>query len=442
VKRAIAKHMKDFIALVALVAISLAIGGYILTKQRLTLPGWVPGIGTEFTEYKAAMSTAQSVTPGQGQTVQIAGVDVGEISKVDLVNGRAIVSMKLEPEHEIYRDASALLRPRTGLNDMVLQLTPGTRRAGEAREGYTIPVDQTLANVNLDEILASLDRDTRTSLQLLLGDAGRALDGQGRPLSNTLRRFEPLGRDLAKLNDQLSRRSASIRRSIGNFRRLAEALGAKDDDIAALVDSSNAVFRRFANQDRSLRATLRELPSTLRVTSSALRRADELGGALGRTLGAIRPGARALGPSLRALRPFLRETTPIIRDQLRPFARDVQPFARTARSSSKGLTEVTPDLTTSLKLVNRLVNELAYNPRGSEEGYLFWLAWGAHLGTSIFNMQDAHGPLRRAVVVADCEALGTAKAVAGGRGALAVISSLSATPDPAQVCPQQSGGHR
>ena len=62
----------------------------------------------------------------------------------------------------IYNDATALLRPKTGLNDMILQLDAGRRRArARPPEGYTIPVSQTLPNVNLDEILASLDTDTR-----------------------------------------------------------------------------------------------------------------------------------------------------------------------------------------------------------------------------------------------------------------------------------------
>ena len=46
---------------------------------------------------------------------------------------------------------------------MILQLSPGSKSSGEAPEGYTIPVSQTLPNVNFDEILASLDTDTRAS---------------------------------------------------------------------------------------------------------------------------------------------------------------------------------------------------------------------------------------------------------------------------------------
>ena len=57
------------------------VGGYILSNQRFYLPAWVPVLGTDFFELKAEFSTAQSVTPGQGQTVEIAGVPVGEIKK-------------------------------------------------------------------------------------------------------------------------------------------------------------------------------------------------------------------------------------------------------------------------------------------------------------------------------------------------------------------------
>ena len=58
-----------------LVLIALVVGGYILSHQRFYLPNWVPVVGTDFVDYKAEFSTAQSVTPGQGQTVDIAGVD-------------------------------------------------------------------------------------------------------------------------------------------------------------------------------------------------------------------------------------------------------------------------------------------------------------------------------------------------------------------------------
>jgi phospholipid/cholesterol/gamma-HCH transport system substrate-binding protein len=435
-RSAIRKHVGQFALVIGVVVAALLVGGYILSNQRFYLPKWVPVLGSDFVDYKAQFSTAQSVTPGQGQTVQVAGVDVGDISKVDLVDGRALVTMKIRRKYTpIYRNATALLRPKTGLNDMVLELDPGSRNAGVAPKGYTVPVNQTLPNVNFDEILASLDGDTRSYLQLLLGGAGEGLGGQGKQLSASLKRFEPTGRYLARLNGALAVRERNIRHSVHNFSLLARALGDKDDDLAALVDSSNRVFRSFAAQDANLRATLQELPSALDATNTALAKADKLGKELGPTLGALRPAARALGPSLQETRPFLRETTPVIENQLRPFARDALPTVKALRPATSDLAQVAPKLTTTLKNLNEVLNELAYNPPGKEEGYLFWLSWLNHDGASIFSVQDAHGPIRRGTILAPCSTLAILDQIGSVQPALGTAAGLLHAPKTSAVCP-------
>jgi phospholipid/cholesterol/gamma-HCH transport system substrate-binding protein len=435
-RSAIRKHIGEFAFLVALVVVAALVGGYILSHQRFYLPKWVPVVGSDFVDYKAQLSTAQSVTPGQGQTVQVAGVDVGDITKVDLVDGRAVVTMKIRRKYTpIYRNATALLRPKTGLNDMVLELDPGSRNAGEAPAGFTLPVDQTLPNVNFDEILSSLDADTRSYLQLLLGAAGEGLGGQGKQLSASLKRFEPTGRYLARLNGALAERERNIRRSIHNFSALARALGDKDDDLAALVDSSNRVFRAFANQDTRLRETLQELPGALDATNTALAKADDLGKELGPTLGALRPAARALGPSLRESRPFLRDTTPVIQNQLRPFARDALPLVKALRPATRDLAQVAPKLTTTVRNLNEVLNELAYNPPGKEEGYLFWLSWLNHDGASIFSTQDAHGPIRRGAILSPCSTLAVLDQIGSVQPALGTAAGLLHAPQTSAVCP-------
>ena len=73
-RSAIRKHSKDFAAVIVLFVIGVGVGGYILSQQRLSLPGWVPVIGQHDFNLSAEMATAQAVTPGQGQTVNIAGV--------------------------------------------------------------------------------------------------------------------------------------------------------------------------------------------------------------------------------------------------------------------------------------------------------------------------------------------------------------------------------
>ncbi len=144
---AIQKHLRDFIAVIVLFIVSLFVAGYILSNQRFYLPAWVPLVGTDFFELKAEFSTAQAVTPGQGQTVNVAGVPVGEIKKVELEDGRALVTMSIRQKYSklIKRDATMLLRPKTGLKDMVIEMDPGKQNAPSVEDGYTIPVSQTQA---------------------------------------------------------------------------------------------------------------------------------------------------------------------------------------------------------------------------------------------------------------------------------------------------------
>jgi phospholipid/cholesterol/gamma-HCH transport system substrate-binding protein len=448
VRRQIRKQLRVFVAILCLVVLALGVGGYILSNQRFYLPAWVPVIGTDFYEVEAELQTAQAVVPGQGQTVNVAGVKVGEVGDVSLENGRAIVKMQIKEEFApIYRDATILLRPKTGLKDMFLALEPGTEQAGELPEGGRVPVANTLPDVNADEILAQLDADTRAYLTILLNAGGNAFDdeltgGSARfgataqqDLRETLKRFEPTARDTERITQRLIDRRRNIRRVIHNFQQLSTALGERDEQLADLVDSANANFEAFASEEGSLRAALREFPPALTQTETTLVKTEELAGELGPALERLRPFARELAPALQRTRPFLRETTPIIRDQIRPFARDVQPTVRDLRRASEDLAVVTPRLTRSFKVLNQFFNTLAYDPPGAADPFLFWSAWGAHNGATLWSQQDAHGPVRRGVVLVGCATYDALDAVVLGSRQLGTAAQLLNLPREAEVCP-------
>ena len=112
----------------------------ILSNQRLTLPGWVPVIGQDFYEIEAELATAQAVTPGQGQTVNVAGVEVGEIKSVKLEDGRAMIGMKIEPRYaRVYKDATSCCGPRPASRTWSPSSRPGTKAAGQAARGRADP---------------------------------------------------------------------------------------------------------------------------------------------------------------------------------------------------------------------------------------------------------------------------------------------------------------
>ena len=110
VREQIERYRSAFIAVVTMIVLAAAVGGYILAHENLKLPGWVPVLGRNYYTLKADFQTAQAVTPGQGQAVTIAGAKVGEVESVELHGGRRHVTMKVTPEVRALlqeRDAAA-----------------------------------------------------------------------------------------------------------------------------------------------------------------------------------------------------------------------------------------------------------------------------------------------------------------------------------------------
>jgi len=403
VRDQIERYRTAFISVVVMVVIAVAVGGYILAHENLKLPGWVPVFGRSYFTLKAEFQTAQAVTPGQGQAVTIAGAKIGEIASVDLQNGIATVTMKVTPKYaRIYHDATLLLRPKTQLQDITVEVNPGTPAAGRLRSGEVIPVSQTAPNVNFDEFLAALDAETRAYLQELLAGLGEGFKNNSRAASATFKRFDPTARYLQEISQELQLRHANIARSIHNFRLLTEALGGKDKQLAELVDASNAVFATFAKEDASFQSTLRLLPGALRKSGVGFGKLAVATSVLGPTLHKLLPFAHSLAPAQEATTQLARETTPVIKNQIRPFAREILPVVNQLGPSTKELGEAFPKLASSFTVLNEFFNELAYNPGANRGGFMFFLDWANHNLNSVVSSADAHGTLGRTLLYFNC----------------------------------------
>lgn len=437
VRDQIERYRTAFIAVVSMVLIAAAVGGYILAHENLKLPGWVPVFGRDYFTLKAEFQTAQAVTPGQGQAVTIAGAKIGEIASVNLQDGIATVTMKVVPKYaRIYRNATLLLRPKTQLQDITIEVSPGTPAAGRLRSGEVIPLEQTAPNVNFDEFLAGLDAETRAYLQELLAGAGQGLNHNAAALSATLKRFDPTARDIQLIAQQVEIRHANVARSIHNFRLLMEALGGKDKQLAELVDASNAVFATFAKEDANVQKTLRLLPGALHKTGTGLGKLATATSVLGPTLHKLQPFASALGPAQEATRRLALKTTPIIKNEIRPFARQILPVVNELGPSTKGAGESFPKLATSFSVLNEFFNELAYNPGPSKGGFLFFLDWGNHNLNSVVSSADAHGGLGRTLVYFNCNILPLFKGVSEVNPTVNLLVGLLKPPTGAECLSQ------
>jgi phospholipid/cholesterol/gamma-HCH transport system substrate-binding protein len=393
---------KDTIAIVVLAVVAIVMTLWIFTQQKAAIPSWAPLVGEEFVHLDAEFTSAQAVTPGQGQAVVIAGVQVGKISSVELEEGHALVGMDVEPKYLelIHPDATLLLRPKTNLNDMTIEVDPGTA-PGHIEEGYTFPLSRTEPNVNLEALLNTLDEDTRQYLQLLVAGGAQGIGGRGRQLSGAFRRLQPFARYNARLNRVLAERRDAIARSITLFARLTEELARHDSQLERFVTASKEALGNFANEQQALQETLVEFPPTL----SALRATAEAGNrfslaARPALLGLI-PQAQALGPAFTASERLFRQTTAPIRDQIRPFTRQIRPVLRHTAQGAPAFAKTVRNFGNAVGAFNSFLNALAYKPAG-KESFLFYAPWGLHDLNAAYNLDDAGGPIQRAQVLITC----------------------------------------
>jgi phospholipid/cholesterol/gamma-HCH transport system substrate-binding protein len=439
VKKILLAQLRAATALVLLVVIGVAVGAVIVSHQRINPPAWLPVIGKDEFILRAQLTSVQGVLPGQGQAVTISGVRVGQIGSVELVDGAAIARLRIEKKYaaRIYPDATVLLRPKTPLKDMVAEVDPGSPGSGKPlKSGALLRTDRTAVDVNLEEILASLDRDSRDSLNLLLADGAQALsDGGGEDLADVFRDFEPLSRHVGQASRLVAKRRVMLKRLVGNLSELSTELGARDRDIARFVRGSSAVFRRFAAQSDNLQRTVELLPSTLGKSSRALTKVDKLGRALGATSTQLDPAAKALGPALADVQTFFHATTPVFRDQIRPFAVAAQPETQLLREPTTKLTKATPELKTLSDVLNAILNEAAYKATGSNS-YLFYVPWASHNTNSALASQDGIGPLRRGLVFVSCQSVQVLDTLASPtrNPTLATLVQLLGVPKRSEIC--------
>ncbi|MCK9248421.1 MAG: MlaD family protein [Solirubrobacteraceae bacterium] len=438
--RAIRQHAGVVTFLVLMLVAGLMVAGYVLVQQRVALPGWIPGTDSAYKTYRVELSTAQALTPGQGQQVLVSGVDVGDITDVELRDGgAAIVDIRVRERHAhlVRRDTTALVRPKSGLNDMSLELAAGTGADPRvAPEGYVIPDARTSSNVHLDEILSSLDSDTRMALGLLLDGVGEGVARDPRRLAKALQELSPVTHNLRRIGEALEDRSRQVSRAVNVTRRVADALADNRTDAVRAVRSTDRLLSVVGARDGEIRAALRELPGTLRETDRALDAGVPLADEVRRTSVALRPLARELPRSLRAQTRMMRATEPVIRTRLTPFARQTIAPVRTLQGVARRTHDIHPDTDAISDEVQRFGNMLAYDPPGDDEhGYLFYQQWlNANLPW-VFNTRDAHGPIRRLKVTISCSTLAILRQLAqvdSGASLLeTVLSGLSDT----SACP-------
>jgi phospholipid/cholesterol/gamma-HCH transport system substrate-binding protein len=310
----------------------------------LGLGAWIAiianvGSGALQSQYtvRFAVNGATSVTPGRNP-VRLHGVEVGTITGVDLVDGRAVLTTKIRSRHgRIYRDARAELRPDTALENMYLDVVDrGTQAAGAATEDRPLPARQTGTDVQVEEVLSAFSPNVRAHLAATLRELGGGLGGRGDDLREAFVQVVPFLETMARMSGQLGDRAALTRRLVSDLSVLTGELGRRDRDLRGLVDEGGRTLSTLSASSRDLDATLRRLPPALSALDSSFAAVRGVVGDVDRALVDLRPVAGRLPAALSSLRRLSGDADPALR-ALRGPVRRLVPLARSLRPLSSRL---------------------------------------------------------------------------------------------------------
>jgi ABC-type transporter Mla subunit MlaD len=341
-------------------------------------------------EVKAVVANAANIQPRS--PVRIAGVNIGEVKSVERQadTTTSVITMSIQDAGlPIYKDAEMKVRPRIFLEgNFFVDLQPGTPGAEEIADGGTIPINQTSGPVQLDQVLTTLQADTRKQLQVLVQGYGEALNGKPGPGEDDdqdpdvkgLTGGEALNKSLDYATDAL--RGVSIvnaallgedihdlSRLIAGQQKVSAALASNDENLKDLVTNFNRTTAAFAAESDNLRTTIRLLPGVLEAADPAL---ADLNASFPPTRAFAReilPGVRQSAETIDASFPWIAQTRALVSPaELQGLVEDLRP----ATASLSSVTDQSLVLIPQIDLVNRcfIRNILPTGDKPVDDGFL------------------------------------------------------------------------
>lgn len=303
-----------------------------------------------------------------GNTVQMDGVRIGQISSVRLEHGVARVEMKVEKATlPLHVDAKARIQVRSLLGERFIELDRGSPNASEMESPYTISRKSTERQVSLDELLDSVDDPTGTALAALVTTAGEGTAGEGKNIDAAIKGLEPAMRDTTQLGQVLDDQNDVLASLTEKVTPVTQALAnGRGENLDRLIGSTNQTLSSVDSRRIALNSTLQHLPATLQQAQQTLTGVAGVADTTTGTLRDIKPVTDGLpdikkeldnfnanaGPALTSLPDVLSRARELI-EQATPAARDLRPGAHALRdvsSSADHLTNtVTPELETALQ---------------------------------------------------------------------------------------------
>lgn len=369
--------------LIGQIVAALAVVAWLLHAQGVQLPF----TGEDPLRISVAFTDAGGLRTDQRAPVLVSGVPSGRVERVEQRDGTAVATLRLDPAARgvVKRDAVATIEPRSALQDLTVDLDPGSPSAPAARDGDRLPPSQGRGPVELDRVVAVLDADTRAQVALALGQLATAATARPGALRDAIAQLRPAIGGAGQVAAQLDHRRTQLARLVTAVDRLAGAAGTQDQALRRAVAAARRTADAIAGRDAELKQAIGRLPGTLRHVQTALSATRRLGRDLDPAVRALRPTARDLPAALEAARETVPQASRVVAE-LDRLTRQA-PAIRRLRRLSTDLVPVLRTLVPAAGNANTILREVDERKGGVRQlGENF---------SGVLSTNDALGPVLR-----------------------------------------------
>jgi phospholipid/cholesterol/gamma-HCH transport system substrate-binding protein len=328
-------------------------------------------------EIKATFESANSIRANS--PVRIAGVNVGKVQRIEPQEGGtgAVVTLLIKKEGlPVHEDAQAKIRPRIFLEgNFFVDLNPGTPQAEVLESGDSIKVTQTSTPVQLDQVLTSLQEDTREDLKDTLDGLAQGLSSEpsagddaandpttrgetgAESLNDALKDAGAASRSAAVFNEALLglEPEADQGRLIKGLADVSAALVRDEPALKGLISNLNTTMAALASEEGNLSASIRQLGPTLEQANTTLAALNDSFPATRAFARDILPGVRESAETIEASFPWIDQAYALFGpNELGGLAKELSP----ASADLARLIDASLDLFPQIELASKCATEV------------------------------------------------------------------------------------
>ncbi|MCK9248116.1 MAG: MlaD family protein [Solirubrobacteraceae bacterium] len=253
-----------------------------------------------------------------GNDVRIGGKRVGAVTAITPTSDRdgrprARITLQLDLEvAELPADSRLRIRPRGVIGAKFVDLVPGRARR-TLPSGATVPVAQTSAAVDLQELADVFDDATRRGVRRVTQELSDGLAGRGVGLNRTFADLPDTARRAEAVLAVLADPATDLAGFLRHGAALVDALRPVSGDLGGLVDRLATTLGAVDRSRQGLGDAIVRVPGTLEELGRASTRLRPVFDQARRLVRDVAPGVRRLPGALRATDGALREGTPLLR---------------------------------------------------------------------------------------------------------------------------------